>query len=277
METISTKIYPFILLAFLLPACSPVVQRAYIATSPNINCFNTAKEKNLKISLFANHYELQSNFALSKSFGISADLSGAYLGQLGGEIAGIYYKNFNERHYFELRSGYGYYYNNARINNLAWSFLAGERGKWYSSYSDTRYHKILIQPAYTIKHKKVNYGFGVKISAVYFDKYSYYRRIREQDYYNYDTYSDVNFRYKWGFILEPVMRVQFNNSWFLQLSGIFSNNIEKNPLHWATVGHEGHLIDQGQNGHVHTPQHINFLFTFGYEIKFGNKKNSIRE
>ncbi len=222
--------------------------------------------------MFANHYEVQSNFVLVKNFGLSAGFNGGFKGQLGGELAGIYYKQFNEKNYFEVQYGYGFFYNKTRIPYMAWSFLAGERGTWYSSNSDTRYHKIFVQPTYIITKKKVNFGFAVKISANYFDKYYYYRCKTEQDYTYLDHYSNVDFRYKWGFVFEPAFRIQFKDKLFLQLSGVLSNNIHKYPAYWSYTGHEGGIIDEGQNGFVHTPQHINFLFTIGYEIKFGKKK-----
>src|ERR1035437_7601040 len=158
-----------ILIGLLLSSCSVTIQKAYVGTSPNMNCFEREKEKNVKLSLFINHYEIQSNFVLSKSFGLYAGFNGCYTNTFGGEIAGIYYRNFNDRNYFEIQGGYGYYTGQLDIEHMPWNFGALiEYGEHFSQKSNALYHKIFLQPAFFYKSEKVNWGFALKISANYF-------------------------------------------------------------------------------------------------------------
>ncbi len=264
-----------ILIGLLLSSCSATIQKAYVGTSPNLNCFEREKEKNLKVSLFVNHYEIQSNYVLSKTFGLYAGINGCFTKIFGGEIAGIYYRNFNAKKYFEIQGGYGYFTDQSNIEHMAWDFGALiEYGKHFSQNSNTFYHKIYLQPAFFYRLKKVNLGFALKISANYFDKYHYdYSLIDDSDgdYNATITYSNSDFRYKWGLALEPAIRVQFNSKLFLQLSAIFTSAINNSPVYY---GHYtlGHVTNTQVSDQVSNPQHIYFVATIGYEIKFGKKK-----
>jgi hypothetical protein len=264
-----------ILLGLLLSSCSAIIQKAYVATSPNLNCFEREKEKNLKLSLFVNHYEVQSNYVLSKTFGLYAGINGCFTKIFGGEIAGIYYKNFNDKNYFEIQGGYGYFTNQSNILNMAWDLGALiEYGKHFSQNSNTSYHKIYIQPAFFYRLKKVNWGFAIKISANYFDKYHYDYSLKDDsdgDYSATVTYSNSDFHYKWGLSLEPAIRVQFKSKLFLQLSAILTSNINNAPVYYGHYSY-GHVINAQVSGQASNPQHIYFVATIGYEIKFGKKK-----
>jgi len=251
------------------------MQRAYIATSPNLNCFERKNEKNLNFSFFINHYEIQSNFVLTKKIGLSAVLNGGFRNQFGGEIAGIYYKNFNDSSYFEIQSGYGYFTNRSEISNMPWD-PAGmiAYGQHFSRNINTIYHKVFIQPTYFYRLKKVKFGFAVKLGANYFDRYHYDYSIRDDsqgDSPYIKTFSSSDFRYKWGLSVEPAVKVQFNSKFFLQWSMLFTSNIASSPVY---TGH----YEYGSSNDVHetdkltNPQHLYFIFTLGYELKFGKKK-----
>jgi hypothetical protein len=255
----------------IFSACSPIVQRGYVASSLNMNHFDRDNEKNLKISLFANHYELQSNFALTKKFGLSAGINGSFRGQLGGELGGIYYKKFNDKNYFEIQYGYGYFNNKTKIH-MAMSLFAGEHGTWYHSNSDVSYHKIFLQPTYFISTEKVDVGFALKISGNYYDRFYYYSRKTIQDDVDENFYHTTDFRYKWNLLFEPAVRLHFNKKFFIQLSGIFSNHMLSSPTYHSVTGHQGGTMFLDQTGTVKSPDHVNFVFTMGYEIKFGKKK-----
>jgi len=265
-----------ILLTLLLSSCAATIQKAYVASSPNLNCFEREKEKNVKLSLFVNHYEIQSNFVLSKTFGLYAGLNGCFNNIFGGEIAGIYYRNFDAKKYFEIQGGYGYFSDRSNIKHMPFDFGALiEYGKHFSQYSNTVYHKIYLQPAFFYKLKNVNLGFALKISANYFDKYQYDYILIDDSHGDYDAtakYCNSNFRYKWGLAFEPAFRVQFKSRIFLQLSAIFTSAINYAPVYNGhySLGHVTHLQESDQ---VSNPQHICFLATIGYEIKFGKKKN----
>jgi hypothetical protein len=260
-----------ILLGLLLSSCSATIQKAYVGTSPNLNCFEREKEKNLKLSLFVNHYEIQSNYVLSKSFGLYVGFNGCYTKIFGGEVAGIYYRNFNDKIYFEVQGGYGYFSDRSNIENMPWDMGALiEYGKHFSQNSNTSYHKIYIQPAFFYKLEKVNWGFALKISANYFNKYHYDYRLLDDSNGDYNatlTFSNSDFRYKWGLAFEPAVRVQFNSKLFLQLSAVFTSNIENTPVYYGHYSYD-HMTNTQVSGQVSDPQHIYFVATIGYEIKF---------
>ncbi len=259
----------------LLSSCSMMFQRAYIASAPNINYFEKENEKNLKLTLFLNHYEAQSNFALSKNIGLYTGINGGFRKQIGCEIAGIYYKKLNDKNYFETQAGYGYFSNTSTITDLPWDMGAMiEHGTWYSMKSNTIYHKFFIQPTYIYNLNSVNYGFAIKLSANYFDKYYYYHCFSENpedNFITYDTYSTGDFQHKWSFACEPSYRVQYNSKLYLQLSGIIISNFGNSQLIHGRFDHS-QLTDEKVIGISRNPQHLYFLFTIGYEIKFGKKK-----
>jgi hypothetical protein len=143
MKKIINCILIFSLLA--LTSCSLMYQKGYFVTPPNVNCFHEEKEKNIKASIFLNHYELQSNVALSKHAGLSASFNGGFRGQYGAELGGIYYNIINHRNYFELQGGYGYYSNYIKVPYKTLTPLSGERGTYFTNKSETRYHKIFVQ------------------------------------------------------------------------------------------------------------------------------------
>jgi hypothetical protein len=66
MKYFKTNIF-VLFFTLLLTSCSVMMQGPYVATSPNVNRFERINEKNCKLSLFVNHYDLQSNFVLSKN------------------------------------------------------------------------------------------------------------------------------------------------------------------------------------------------------------------
>lgn len=252
-----------------------MVQKAYVGTSPNLNCFDKDEEKNVKFSLFVNHYEIQSNFVLSKTFGLYAGLNGCFSKILGGEVAGIYYRNFNDHAYFEVQGGYGYFSSRSTIENMpldAGSIVA--HGNHFSQNSDTYYQKIYTQPAFFYKLEKVNWGFALKISANYFSKYHYDYEIYNDtggDYNSTLTYSNSDFRYKWGLGIEPAVRLQFKSKVFLQLSGVFTSTI-LNTLVYSGHYSSGQVTNPKVSGQISDPQHVNFVFTIGIELKDRKRK-----
>ena len=246
------------------------MQRAYIATSPNLNCFEKKHEKNLNMSLFLNHYEIQSNYVLSKTFGLAAGINGGFRNQFGGEIAGIYYKNFNDTNYFEIQCGYGYFNNQSQISNMPWD-PAGmiAYGQHFSRNINTTYHKVFIQPTYFYRLKKVKFGFALKIGANYFDRYHYDYSIRDDSHGDgpyIKTFSSSDFRYKWGLSFEPAIKVQFNSKLFLQCSMLYTSNIESSPVYSGHYEYGG-SFDVHETGKLSNPAHLYFIFTVGYKIK----------
>ena len=169
-----------LLLPLLMTSCAYIFQGPYIATSPNVNCFERENEKNLKLSVYLNHFDVQSNIAVTKGFGLAAGINGAFRGQIGGEISGISYKHINDRNYIEVQYGYGYFLNQSTISNMPWDAGALiEYGKWLDRDINTSYHKFIVQPAYFLNREHVSVGFALKLSANYFDRYHYFYSVRD--------------------------------------------------------------------------------------------------
>lgn len=207
-----------VLIGIILTSCSAVLQKAYLETSPNLNRFTREKEKNVKVSLFVNHYEVQSNVALSRHLGVSAGINGGFKHQFGGEVAGIFYEDFTDKFYFELQGGYGCFNNKSVINSISWSFGSiGEYGTFFSQHIDTRYQKLFIQPEWVYHTEKIDLAVACKMNANYFDNYHYDYCIEDHpdDYDYYQTISSSDFRYKWNFSLEPAVKIQFHSKLFL--------------------------------------------------------------
>jgi hypothetical protein len=172
-----------------------------------------------------------------------------------------------------VQYGYGFYNNDERIRYMAWSLFAGERGTYFSNHSDVRYHKIFVQPTYFICGKKLKWGFALKLSANYFDNYYFYYCKTYQDYISEEFHYTADFRYKWGFAVEPSVKLEFRKPVFLQLSTFYHNNVQSFPSYYDAVGHEGGIINSDPTGDVKSPQHLSFVFTFGVELKFPKKKH----
>ncbi|MEI6853133.1 MAG: hypothetical protein WCL06_09830, partial [Bacteroidota bacterium] len=217
------------------------------------------------------------NFALAKHWGMSACLNGGFRGQYGGELAGIYYKRFNDNNYFETQVGYGYNKNQTNVE-AAWSFMAGETGTWYYRNTDVRYHKIFVQPTYAIRDQNKVVLLGLKISANYFDKYYYRCSITDQeDYKNSSTIVQSDFRYRWCMTFEPSMKILFNKFFYLQFSGLISTSAEDTQKMFEVRDHKDGLISSEVLGNVGNPQHLGFLATIGFEIKMGKKKDKVKD
>ena len=273
MKARTNILFSSIFLIAAMTSCSYVFQRPYIATSPNVNCFEREKEKNLKVSIFVNHFDVQSNMALNKNFGLSAGLNGAFRGQIGGELAGISYKHISERNYVEIQYGYGFFHNKSTITNMPWDPGALiEYGLWLSRDINADYHKIFIQPTYFLNTARVSVGFAIKLSANYFDRYHYFYSVRDDSKgdYNYTlTHTTSDFRYKWSFVVEPAVKIEFNHRFFMQVSTLFSTNSCNSTLYNTTYVNRS--IRQETYSESANPQHISFLFSIGYEFRFGKK------
>jgi len=269
-------------LILILNSCKFLNHTAYFASPPNVNCFNSEKEKNLKLSLSSNHIETQSNIAFNKNIGLSAGLYGGFHGQYGGEIASILYKNFNDKKYFETQIGYGYFNNKTKYAGnefMSYDF-------WFTIAPEhkihTKYHKIFIQPTCFYKTKHVNYGITMKINAIYFTQYHYYYKKltdwtnREED-PNFRTYttSTLDFTNKWNIVCEPVLTIQFKDVVYVQFSGIISNMNYESPAYseYYRSYHDGpyELISNKEFGQMRLRQHVCILFTVGHIFNF--KKN----
>ena len=270
-------------LILILNSCKFLNHTAYFASPPNVNCFNSEKEKNLKLSLSLNHNETQSNIAFGKNIGVSAGLYGGFHGQYGGEIASLLYNKFNDNKYFETQIGYGYFNNKTKyagnefMSYDFWFTIAPAHNIY------TKYHKIFIQPTYFYKTKHINYGITIKLNAVYFTQYHYYYKKltdwtnREEDpYFKTYTTSTLDFTDKWNIVCEPVLTFQFFDNINLQLSGIISNINYESPKYSEEYRsrHSGpfELISTKEIGTTRLRQHVSILFTIGYTFKLKKKK-----
>lgn len=263
-------------------SCTVLNQKAYFANPPNVNCFQNEKDKNLKLSLFLNHTEAQSNIAFNKNLGLSAGLYGGFRGQYGAEVASILYNKFNDKNYFETQIGYGYFNNKTKfagseaMSHVFWFAIA----PMHNIY--TKYHKMFIQPTYFYKTKHVNYGITIKLNAIYFTQYHYYYKkltdITNPDLdpiYKTYTSSTLDFKDKWNFTCEPVLTFQIMDIIYLQLSSIISNLNYKSDSYNETFrlyGASYDLVSKNYNGKIKLQQYINILFTVGHTFKFKQKK-----
>ncbi len=280
-------IFRIILISFflilILNSCKFLNHTAYFANPPNVNCFNTEKEKNLKVSLSSNHFESQSNIAFSKHIGMSTGIYGGFHGQYGAEIASTLYNRFNDNKYFETQIGYGYFNNKTK-------YAGNEFMAYNFSFAvvpehniHTIYHKIFIQPTYFYEAKHVNFGITIKLNAIYFTQYHYYYKKltdwtnREEDpHFKTYTTSTLDFANKWNIVCEPVLTVQFKDVVYVQFSGIISNMNYESPTYsekYRTYhGSPYELISNKEFGQTRLRQHVNILFTVGHIFNFKKKK-----
>ena len=277
--TMNNKIKITLGLFFIIifTSCSAFRQTAYFANPPNVNCFQNEKEKNLKVSIGPfDHVESQSNIAFNKNIGMSASIYGGFKGQYGGELAGIFYSKINSKNYFETQVGCGYFKNKS-IQHKLYSF--GDFGEISRFEFISNYSKIFIQPTYFYTTKWVNFGFTLKLNAVYFDKYHYYfkklAKVSDSD-YTYKSYdvTIADFNDKWDIIYEPVITIQVNGIIFVQLSGIFSNNIFNSTVYYEKYGkHDNYqnILWKSEVGTDRSPQHVKFLITVGHLFLFNKK------
>jgi hypothetical protein len=262
----------------LLPSCAAFYQRGYVANAPNLNCFERENEKNLKFSCFLNHAEAQTNLVIAKPIGLSASINAGFRGQLNAEIAGIYFKRFNEKNYFETQFGYGYTKNIANVG-ARWSLtngMTGEMGTYYNRNTEVRFHKIFVQPTYFITDPKdnVNYGLALKISANYFDKYYDHYSLEKGlgDGLYQTTFSISDYRYKWCLALEPAIKIQLKSAWFFQFSFLFTTIYGTTPV-YESHDYQGPSSGQPTQYSVIDPQHLSFLITTGFKIKMNREKD----
>lgn len=268
-------------LILIFNSCKFLNHTAYFANPPNVNCFKSEKEKNLKFSIAINHFETQSNISFNKNIGMSAGLYGGFHGQYGAEIASIFYNKFNDINYFETQIGYGYFNNKTKFAGSEfmsydfWFTIAPEHN------IHTKYHKIFIQPTYFYKTKHVNYGLTIKINAVYFTQYHYYYKKltdwtnREEDpFYKTYTTSTLDFTDKWNIVFEPVLTFQIGSSLHLQLSSIISNiNYESDTYNETYKFHGVSNLDSKKYiGKTNLRQHLSILFTVGHTFRYKKKK-----
>jgi hypothetical protein len=265
------KPFLFISIALLLSSCTAVIQKAYLATSPNVNCFVREKEKNIKASVFANHVEIQSNLAFTHHFGVSAGVNLAFKSQAGFELAGIYYTNIQPKTYLEIQAGYGYFDVDSDIDSKPMDIGASiEYGKHLTQNARTGYHKIFIQPAYFFTSENINVGLALKIGMNYFDHYYYYHEVKDDSEgdYAYDlTYSQSDFKSRWGLSVEPAVKLQFKPGIFLQMSALLTSNVSNSPVYEQHY-HQAPV----ESGHLSNPQHLYYVLSIGYELKMGKKK-----
>jgi len=272
----------FFFLILILNSCKFLNHTAYFASPPNVNCFNSEKDKNLKVSLSSNHFESQSNIAFSKHIGVSTGLYGGFHGQYGAEIASIFYNRFSDKKYFETQIGYGYFNNKTKFagnETMGYAF-------WFAIAPahniHTKYHKLFIQPTYFYVTKHVNFGITIKLNAIYFTQYHYYYK-KLTDWSNpdddpiYKTYttSTLDFTNKWNILCEPVLTVQFKNVVYVQFSGIISNMNYESPTsfeEYRVYGGSTELISNKEYGHTRLRQHVSILLTVGHIFNFKKKK-----
>jgi hypothetical protein len=48
-----------IFIIVIFASCSSLIQKSYFVNPPNVNCFQSEKEKNIKFSQGINHFEVQ--------------------------------------------------------------------------------------------------------------------------------------------------------------------------------------------------------------------------
>ena len=259
-----------IVIITIFNSCTVLNQKAYFANPPNVNCFQTEKEKNLKLSQGLNHFEAQSNIAFNKNIGISTGLYGGFKGQYGVEIAGIIYNKFNDNNYFESQIGYSYFINKSKESGGEMFIVIPGQD------INTKYHKIFIQPTYFLTSKHINIGIAIKLNAVYFEKYHYYYDYHfypEDDDYVSHHFFTADFNHKWNFVCEPTINIQLNRAkLYFQISGIFSNKIYDFQTYSGYSRHEGPISNIAESGKAKNPQHVNFLFTIGHIFKYKKKK-----
>jgi hypothetical protein len=280
--------YILLLIIFIsLSSCSN--QKAYIVSSPNINCFKYEKEKNIKFAAQGLNYNLQTNVALNNKFGLTASLygglnineinrSGIKLNFIGGEIGGIYYKYLTNHIYFESQLGYGYCDNNTDAGWASDPLSAmGLHGSSYFCETNTNYHKLFIQPCVFFIGKKKSLGLGLKVNSVYFVNYHYSFKnilVDGDTGSGYDTESGIEgetgFYNKLGFVFEPVINLKFKDVFYIQFIGALSNNIHN--------GISNEYVASGPTSVEHSfsnPQHIYFKINLGWEFKLGKNKKPI--
>lgn len=269
-------------LILLFNSCRFLNQTAYFASPPNVNCFNSEKEKNLNVSLSLNHFESQSNIAFGKHIGISAGLYGGFHGQYGGEIASILYNKINDKNYFETQIGYGYFNNKTKFAGIEIMYYNFSPSIAPMHNILTKYHKIFIQPTYFYKTKHVNYGITIKLNAVYFTQYHYYYKKltdwtnrEENPFYKTYTTSTLDFTDKWNIVFEPVLTFQMGSNLYLQLSSIISNiNYESDAYNetYKFHGVSNDLDSKKYIGKTNLRQHLSILFTIGHTFRLKKKK-----
>lgn len=271
MKVNSTIKYSSIIIVTFLFACNPrYIQKGYVINSPNVNCFQTDKERNVKLSAGFHQIELQSNFALCKQFGLASTLfaGGGAPWQYGGEFAGIFFKDISDHFHYEIQSGFGYFKIRSDIDRQL-NYLPGLYKRWYRQEVNTNYNKSFIQPSFFYITNWCKIGLSVKINAVYFRNYTFHYEKETEDSqgvgYNYIEYSDTQFNNKFAYIIEPVLTLKFEPVFFIQATKAYCNSIYDSDIYsnWG--------INQ-PIGTMKHPQISDFVLTFGIELTIGNKK-----
>jgi hypothetical protein len=263
-------IYPFLV---LLSSCT--FQKSYIVDSPNICNFQYEKEKNIKISTNNISLNAQGNYAFGKNFGAGLNFytGGENLNYLtsyfGGDVNFEYFKHVNKLIYLELQTGYGICDNKLTSGQLDAGRVM-EYGKNYTFKNNTTYQKIFLQPDITFKLKHISISNAVKISGVYFNNYNYTYEMDDNsdgDMHTINYYGHINFKNKYGLILQDVEEFKFNNCFFIQFVTSYSPNNIENGI--AYGDHDSGYIK------FKNPSVWVFKVFVGVDFKLGKNKNPL--
>lgn len=274
MKSKLTVKYIGLMSILLICACNSIFyQETYFVNSPNVNCFDDEKEKNLKLTASFHQFELQSNLALTDKFGVAATLftGGGNPIDFGGELGGIYYKKLTDYFYFQTQIGYGYF-DITNKRDIMPLFIVAHKS-WLREEIDDNYHKIYFQPDFFFTTDKFNIGLSAKFNWVYFSDYYYKMETEtENDYgvsYGNDfSLSIADFHNKRFFVIEPSLMLKLKNGIYFQLTSAFSK-----PTFTSDVYDKlGSLPYRLTTTKLHHPMHTQFVFNIGFEFKLGRKK-----
>jgi len=268
-----------IVLLFFITSCySKLIQKAYLTNPPNICLFDSAQATSLKFTGNLRYIENQASYSFSDNWGVATNLFLGYRLQYGGDLGLVFYEKFNNKHYFEISNGYGYFKSYSIIKNRIGSMYGMAGGNFYGHHIDCIYHKVFSQPSYFFSKKNIDYGLTLRFSLPYFTNYdctydlspyagSYWLKPVE--------YSKVQFKNKWGYTIEPVLTLRVKekkSNKFFQFGMCFSDKMMSTSIK-NNQGYDdwrGPFIEYTS---LQTfPLHANFFFNVGIEFNKGKLK-----
>ena len=267
---------------FFLTSCySKFIQKAYLTNPPNVCLFDSAHAASLKFTGNLRYIENQASYAFTDNWGLASNL---FLGsrlQNGGDLGLVFYEKFNDKHYFEILTGYGYFNSYSSFyNNIGFSWLMP--GGWETFYGqriNCIYHKAFTQPSYFFSNKNNDYGLTVRVSLPYFTKYdcTYHLTPYSGHYHPKPLeYSKVQFDNKWGYTIEPLLTLRVRekkNNKFFQFGMCLSDKMTSTSIK-ENVGYDGVQVPFIEyTSEQSFPLHANFFFNVGIEFNKGKRKS----
>lgn len=262
-------------LTFIFTSCNPkLTQKAYFVNSPNVNCFDSPKEKNINVEGSLHQIGIQSNIALDSTYGISSSLFAANgpPWSYGAEIAGIFYKDLTKRHYVEGDLGCGYFKIQSEIYRNDLSTMLGLSGNKYYQNNFSTYYSIYAQPSYFYKMDWLSLGISLKLNVVYFSNYYYYDSETETDERGtFINSTEAYFHKKIAFVCEPVLTAKFRKGFYFQLVWAKANNIFNSPITGTYEGwHSSSSYSVSEK--IKNPQLAPWIINIGVNIKLNGKR-----